>query len=464
MRVNLNWNEPPRPKGQGILLALPIRRGSFCKEIIEPWGLHKNSTVLKGRVLNPTANKDKGIYPHQTGVIFLSLFFFFTVSAAFTQDFGLVIRQAPVLTGGGNASGESSGAFSYTGTAIPWFAAPLGQKADLYLSGGISAELENETWKPVPEVYRFEFSYNPNPDIRIEAGRVPFKESLSYVFSGLFDGAAARFNFAGGRLNAGVFYTGLLYKKAAYIMMGAEDRAGYYDRDVYFASRRLVFGINWEKTNVFDTRNTLYLSGLGQFDLNGSDTKVHTQYLEGRLDIPLGNSFNIQAGGVFELIEQDRKLNAAFALSADFYWLPPGAWQDMLTAGGRFSSGNWNKFTGAFLSITSQAQGKVLRPEFSGIAFVQSDYTTRLHETLSASLSAAYFFRTDETAYSDPGMEPSTRSPFLGGEIYGGLMWTPWSDLSVSLGGGVFFPQWGRYFKEDAAVKYRITLEAVFSF
>jgi hypothetical protein len=398
------------------------------------------------------------------GKVLCGFVFLFCAGAVFAQDFGLMIRQTPALINGENAGGESSSVFSYTATAIPWFAAPLGEKADLYLSAGISAELENETWKPVAEVYRFEFIYNPNQDISIELGRVPFSENLSYVFSGLFDGAAARFNLAGGRLSAGVFYTGLLYKKAAYIVMGAEDRENYYDGDVYFSSRRLVSGINWEKTNIFDTRNILSLSGLGQFDLNGRDISVHTQYLEGRLDIPLGSSFNVQTGGVFELIEQAGKLGAAFALSADLRWLPPGAWQDMVTVGGHFSSGRWNEFIGAFLPVTSQAQGKVLRPEFSGIALVQGSYTARLHEVFSASLSTAYFFRTDETTYSASGMEASTRSPLLGGEIYGGVIWTPLSDLSFSAGGGVFFPQWGKYFKKGQGLTYRVNLEAVFSF
>jgi hypothetical protein len=399
-------------------------------------------------------------------VFFCILVFLLHAGAVFAQDYGLLIRQASMLTGRENSNGES-GDFSYTGTAIPWFAAPLGEKGELYLSGGISAELENEEWKPVPELYRFEFIYNPNADISVELGRLPFRESLSYVFSGLFDGAAARFNLGGGRLSAGVFYTGLLYKKAAYILMGAEDRQDYYDGDVYFSSRRLVFGINWEKTNIFDTRNTLSLSGLGQFDLNGRDTQVHTQYLEGRLGVPLGKGFNAEAGGVFELIEQDeqdRQAALAFAFSADLHWLPPGSRQDLLTLEGRFASGAWNESVGAFLPVTSQAQGKVLRPEFSGLALIQSSYTTRLHKTLSADLSAAYFFRTDEKTYSDPAMEPSTRSPLLGGEIYGGFTWTPWSDLSLAAGGGMFFPQWGKYFKEDAGLTYRITLGAVFSF
>jgi hypothetical protein len=402
------------------------------------------------------------------GKIIFAFTLFFSALSLSAQDYGLTLRSLPVLTGGETASGESSNAavsaFSYTGTVVPWFAAPLGEQGDVYLSGGISAEYSDEAWKPIPEVYRFEFIYNPNPDVCIEVGRVPFRENLSYVFAGLFDGAAARFNLGGGLLSAGIFYTGLLYKKTAYIVMGTADREDYYDRDIYFSSRRLVFGINWEKTNIFDTRNTLYLGGLGQFDLNGGDTKVHSQYFEGKLDIPLGNSFNVQTGGVFELIEQNQYVSAAFAFSADLHWLPPGAWRDLFTLGGHFSSGAWNEQTGAFLPITSQAQGKVLRPEFSGIALIQSSYTARFHEAFSANLSTTYFFRTDETTYSHPNREASTRSPLLGGEIYGGFIWVPWSDLSVSAGGGVFFPQWGRYFEKDTGLSYRISLEAVFSF
>ncbi|GHV91288.1 hypothetical protein AGMMS50268_17910 [Spirochaetia bacterium] len=362
------------------------------------------------------------------------------------------------------SGGAKAGAFAYTGTAIPWFAAPVGDKADIYLSAGISAELENEAWKPVPDVHRFEFIYNPNPVMRFEIGRVPFSENLSWVYAGLFDGLAARSTLGGGNLSAGAFYTGLLNKKTAYIVMSPEDRQAYYDRDVYFSSRRLVLGANWEKTSIFDTRNTLFLSALGQFDLNGKDTKIHSQYLEARFDIPLRSSFNIKAGGVVELMEQDRRSTAAFGFSLDLAWLPPSTWQDSLTLGGRFSSGKWNDSIGAFVPITAQAQGRVLRPELTGVAFLQGVYTARFHSAASADLFAAYFFRTDETSYSDPGRDISARSSLLGGELYGSLSWMPLSDVLVSGGGGVFLPQTGKYFKDDAGLKYRITLELVLSF
>jgi hypothetical protein len=59
-------NEPPRPEGRGILLALQKTRGSFCKEIYYTVVFNTmrskrchNLTALKGGVFNPTANKSK---------------------------------------------------------------------------------------------------------------------------------------------------------------------------------------------------------------------------------------------------------------------------------------------------------------------------------------------------------------------------------------------------------------------
>jgi hypothetical protein len=384
--------------------AAPLAAGFPARTSCTCWA---SCFRIPGTERGMTVNMKRSSYPLAVFLAALLL----SAAPLRAQDFGLIFRQKPVIT---NREGSNSD-LAYTGTVIPWFSAPLGEKTDLYFSGGISAELENDLWRPLPELYRFEFIYNPNPDARLELGRVPFKESASYVFSGLFDGAAARFNIGGGRLSAGAFYTGLLNKKAVYIVMSEDDKQGYYNRDVYFSSRRLVLGINWEKTGIFDTRNTVALSGLGQFDLNAGNTKLHTQYLAGRFNAPFGHGFSAEAGGVFELIEQGQDAATAFALSLDLFWLPPSTWRDSLTLGGRFSSGSWSDTSGTFLPITTQAQGKVLRPGLSGIALVQGSYTARLHAAFSADLSAAYFVRTDETSYSDREREASTRSPLLGG-------------------------------------------------
>jgi hypothetical protein len=184
--------------------------------------------------------------------------------AAFSQDYGLNLRFLPVFTDGDKPYGN----FEFTGTAIPWFAAPLGEQGDLYLSGGISAEYADEEWRPIPEVYRFEISYRFGSGPRLEAGRLSYREPLNLVMNGLFDGLALELDLGKTRLSAGAFYTGLLYKKAAHIVMSSGDYDGYYDREVYFASRRLVFSAGWEIPVLFGGEGSLDLGLIGQFDLN----------------------------------------------------------------------------------------------------------------------------------------------------------------------------------------------------
>ncbi|MDR1319671.1 MAG: hypothetical protein LBJ90_08595, partial [Treponema sp.] len=300
---------------------------------------------------------------------------------------------------------------------------------------------------------------------RLDAGRLPFRDSLSYVAAGLFDGLSAGLNIAGGRLSGGLFYTGLLYKKTAYIYMSPEDYVNFTDKDVYFASRRFLAGINWEKTSIFDSQSSLALSGVCQFDLNDSDMKVHSQYLEAAFTMPLGAAFNTVSGAALELAEpSETDPYAAFALSAEIQWLLPTALSDMLTLTGRFSSGDWNEHTGVFIPVTAEAQGKVLRPMLSGIALIEAAWTARLYRALSTELSGAYYFRTDDTTYAAPGMDLDSSSPLLGAEIYGGLSWAPFSDVLLSFGAGLFLPKTGKFFQDDAKPKYRVELAAAISF
>jgi hypothetical protein len=129
-----------------------------------------------------------------------------------------------------------------------------------------------------------------------------------------------------------------------------------------------------------------------------------------------------------------------------------------------FSSGTWDDTVRAFLPINTIAQGKALRPNVSGLALAEGAYTVRLGQYFSAEVSAAYFFRTDSHTYSDPDLDGTSLSPLMGGEIYGGLTWAPVSDISLTLGGGAFFPQWGQAFTDDASLRWRVSLEMIFSF
>jgi hypothetical protein len=390
----------------------------------------------------------------------------FYAETAFTQDYGLTLRSLPVLT---NAE-ESAGNFEYTGTAVSWFAAPLGEQGDIYLSGGISAEYQDEEWKPVPEPYRFEILYRFGSGLRLEAGRLPYREPLNLVMNGLFDGLVLGFDSGKTRLSAGAFYTGLLYKKTAYITMSSGDSEDYYDRDLYFSSRRLLFVLDWEISGLFDTDAKLELGIIGQFDLNEpdgqieGDRKIHSQYAPAKLTLPFLEYFNAELGVIPGIIEEERNWGTCFALAAGLAWLPPGGANDRLSLNMALSSGARGDTLKAFLPINTIAQGEVLRPKISGLALAEAGYTTRLHQSFSAEFSAAYFFRTDSYTYSDSDLDGTSLSPLLGGEVSGGLTWAPVSDISFTLGGGVFFPQWGRAFAAGTATRWRVSLETILSF
>ena len=391
------------------------------------------------------------------------LFLVLAVAAplCFAQDFGIILDQKLVLGEGELFPGKAQ----YAASLIPWIAAPLGKNADLYLSGGITALYENEDFNVLPEVHRFELILNFSPDLRLEIGRVPFQAGLSWIMAGLFDGAQVGLNIGGGRLTGGALFTGLLYKKTAAIYMSLKDRWEYYDNELYFASNRFVTGANWEKNSLFNTGLSLSASALFQFDLNDDAyDRINSQYLGAKIGAPLGNMFHAELGAAAELAQETGiDPYIAFAGSAALQWMLPTAMHDMLTLGGRFSSGAWNDTIGPFIPITAEAQGKVLKPMLSGIAIAQADYTARVHQTLSGTLSAAYYFRTDRFTYTLNNEDMESDSPLLGAEIYLGLGWLPFSDLLLSAGGGVFLPQAGKVFKDGTGVMYRVDVTASIS-
>jgi hypothetical protein len=399
--------------------------------------------------------------------VFCVLAALFYGGAAFPQDFGLTLRSLPVFTSGDDPAVN----IEYTATAVPWFAAPLGEQGDVYLSGGISAEYAGEEWKPVPELYRFEIAYRFDSGLRLKAGRLSYREPLNLMMNGLFDGLAAEFDIGKTRLSAGAFYTGLLYKKTAHIVMSPGDYSAYSDRDHYFASRRLAFALDWEIPAIANTEAKLDLGIAGQFDLNEPDDqiegdgKIHSQYALAEFTLPFANYFNARLGALMGILEEDdRTPGFCFAVSGGLTWLPPGGANDRLSLDMTLSSGAWNDTIRAFLPVNTIAQGKVLRPKISGLALTELGYALRLHNTLSAEARGAYFFRTDSYTYNDPGLDRASRSPLLGGEVYGSLSWAPFSDLSFTLGAGAFFPQWGKAFSPGAPVKWRVALETIFSF
>jgi len=370
--------------------------------------------------------------------LFLTLLFAIC-NSLFAVDVGLVLDQNAGYSGTGGST-----AFSYKGVVIPRVTGLIGNAGDFYISAGLNFKNDPEGNNPpsgselplglVPELLRADISWRTG-NTGFTVGRMAYDDPLGYIASGLFDGARVSQYTNFGTFSVGAWYTGFLYKKRAHIAMTekeytANNTTVEYNKDffnTYFATRRALAAIDWEHKGL-GNKAIARLSLLGQFDL--SEEKLHSQYLAGKVIIPVGG-FSIDAGGCFELIEAGKEINPAFAAEAAFGWKNPVQY---ISLNAKYASGA-NAALSAFLPLTTNTQGQVYRPKLSAIAVLSMDYIARLHETFSIGIYPAYFMLNDS--------ESVKGNRFLGGEIFGALYWSPAPDISINFGGGAYMPSLG---------------------
>ena len=347
------------------------------------------------------------------------------------------------------SSTGSDGTFDYKGIVIPRVSGLLGESGEFFVSAGLN--LQNNPWAVVPELLQADLSFGfESIDFRI--GRMGYTDTLGFIADGLFDGAQVVFDTDAGIFGIGAWYTGLLCKRRANIEMTLKDYTSsnseikYGDfANTYFAPRRVLTALDWEHSSIAEHLR-LSASVLGQFDVTGNDA-LHSQYLAVKATVPFG-VFTFDLGGCFELIEQSDETGKAYAAEAGLSWL----WERQgLSFVARHSSGYGGSLA-AFLPLTTVQQGNVLSEKLTGLTVFSLDYTMRPHRTFSFSVIPAYFI---DNYDSDCGL--------MGAEIYGKLVWSPFSDVMLKLGGGAFLPSLGDI-APDAKVVWRIEMNVIVSF
>jgi len=375
-------------------------------------------------------------------LIFLLLILPVSLSAA---DFGLVLNAS-----GGYKNGfEEDNTLTYGANILPRFSTLIGDNGEFILSAGFSMGKEDESFY-IPQLLRTEFSIRfGNSGIR--AGRINFSDPLSLVASGLFDGVRYNYNTSTGNFYAGMFYTGLLYKERANIIMTENDKSAFYKTfeyndffKTYFASKRVVSAVGWEHPSIgeFLQLNTTYI---GQTDLNDADTKYHSQYLIIKTGIPVNNLL-MEFGGSVEFsqtLTDESKFNMAFAGDIGLFLLFPSEFNSRLLFKGTISGGRVNDSIGAFIPITAREYGYVLKTKLSGLSILSMDYSSKFSNSFSGSLTASYFVRNDLGTFSGYPIAADSEGYFLGPEVSAQITWGPASDLQFNLGGGAFFPSLG---------------------
>ena len=356
-------------------------------------------------------------------------------------DFGVILD----LNAGYGGYGSKPD-FNYSGMIIPRFSTLIGSSGEFYISAGFKAEY-SESWSFIPELLRTEFTWSFDGGA-LKAGRMHYSDPLGFVADGLFDGFRLSFDTDAGTFGAGAWYTGFLYKKRANIAMSTDDLSKLgaefkYDDffNTYFASRRVMAAFNWYHPGIAELVR-VDLALLGQFDLNDPDKLadgIHSLYISGNVTIPF-NFFTLSFGPCFELAQMAGDLNFALAGELGVAIDLPTPLEDQLTILGRYSSGNWEDSSFiAFMPLTNKNMGELLKPKFSGISLISLNYLARLNRTMSVEGSSTYFIRNDLGTYPLYG----TEGYFLGNEFFARFYWSPFSDMQLNLGAGVFLPSLG---------------------
>ena len=381
----------------------------------------------------------------------------------FSADFGLLIDQ--------KIESEQKDSFSYTPGFTPWLSWNGGRGMSVYLSGLLSMKYNRyggnmeglSGWVkplPVPELSRFALNCRINPGLAFEAGRVRYADVLRFAASGLFDGLRFEALIPVGSLSIGAFYTGLLYKETAKIVMTAEDSLHFakpWDWDNfgdYFASRRALASARWDMP--VGESGTLSAELLAQFDLNDAESKRHSQYLGVQLEFYPLSMLRVALGGVFEAQENsDWDFGASFGAAARARMDVPGVASDWLGVTAQFTSGSWNDYLILFSPINAVPQGAVFTGTNAGLALVGADYSVRIIKSLFAEAALRYFMRTYTEIAADGNL--------YGGELWATLAWQPLEDLRATLGGGVFFPGLGNVYPSGTDVMWKISAAVVLS-
>ena len=371
--------------------------------------------------------------------ILLPLLLFCTAVFAFSIDFGVLVDQQFEMN---NTTAD------YNPILIPWFSWNTDNGVSLYLSGLLSLQYNKfkdgsgSSLDLFPEFSRFSLSYR-HAGFYAAAGRIAYTDAMGMIASGLFDGSKIEANIPVGTISAAALYTGFLYKKTAEINMTADDIAAnsmpwnISDFGSYYASKRLLTSLRLDLP--LAEYNTITFEALTQIDLNNREDSLNSQYTAVMAELyPQGKSGFI-FGLLFEAMENRKgEFNAAFGAMFRYKTDVPGFLNDGFNVTMKFTSGSWGKTFTAFTPVTSHSQAKFLPLSISGLGMFSTDYTVLFHRTLKAEASFSYYMRT----YKDPEL----KGVFYGGEVWGSIVWQPFSELRLLFEGGAFFPNMGNIF------------------
>jgi hypothetical protein len=375
-------------------------------------------------------------------------------------DFGLLTSQ---YMGFGNSEFRNN-VNEYRGILVPRLSFLVGETGNFFTSASLDFGINDDgDIYFIPEILRTEFSMQSG-GFGIRAGRMSYSDPLDYIATGLFDGVQLTYNSIIGRIGLGAWYTGLLYKDNANIAMNDNDQTKLKtDLDygnffkTYFAPSRMLVSLDWEHPSVAGLLR-LKTAITGQIDLSSSSEYLNSQYITFKAGVPV-NSFFIEAGGSFEMMQNNYENNMAFACELGLKYILPTDFTSVLSFNGRFATGKSDSLLDEFIPVTTVSFGQIFDTKASGLTALSLDYSARLFDSLGGSFTMSYFFRNGSTQFYNYSGANNDRI-LLGGEIFTKFVWNALSDVQFNIGGGAFFPALGNYWP-GLSTQWRIDMSMV---
>ena len=345
-------------------------------------------------------------------------------------------------------------------------------------------------------------------------GRFGVEDATGYVLEHRIDGA--RFSVAAPSwvLSFSGGYTGLLLKPTNDVIMSRLDLIDDNDDDVFLAPRRLIALAELSLPEIFSAQN-LTISLALQEDLRPEDDlidegetepqaagggRVDSQYTSVELDGAVTSTLfytvfgTFQTGRMLTYVEDDDtstglsyRYKPIFAGAGGVgmrYYFPEVLAQrtgfNVLVGTGDSDATsviekNEKGASTLFVPITGTTTGQVLGAGLGNNVSVHAFYSikpfvdspTREIQELQFGLDAFTFIRLVEGPVAADGVRPGGSGNYLGSEIDAGVNYRPFSDLGISLAGGVFFPNEaddGPIAETERDPSFAMKLEASLSF
>jgi hypothetical protein len=317
--------------------------------------------------------------------------------------------------------------------------------------------------------------------VELKAGRFNFSDATKLILDQTMDGLQISLLFSGFQVRFAGAYSGFVLNPSSNVRISADDWLEVNDNSVFFGPKRLV-------AQAMVGSDSFALQALAQFDMRGdSGTEiVNTQYLgivgTPRLSPNFYMDYNFTASYGQSTIG-NKTTNLISALGGfGFRFYAENLAASQAHARVTYATGFTpivlllNNFSlEDFRPITQPTIGLAFSPRLANLLYVDVGYSFRpFFKNPSSSLSnieplvgALVFFR-DPVPLLVSGtpadilvndLNPSSNALYLGTEIDAGVMARIFSDLGLSVKGGVFVPN-SSAFTSNRGIGFVLKIEA----